>query len=166
MLAQPMYHAAMHAPSQSLTCSALMLTACSASWVLSETGRLSTRMAAASGADSSWLHGDSASPGQETTLAERARAVQNRQPLPSFGIRPRGQSVACGHFKIQFQALQALPLSQPQFCQEPCAQQGYYECILHTLQAGDGSRAMACMQLQKWILGVQEKVPGMVGMLG
>ena len=50
-------------------------------------------MGAVTGANSSWLHGDSASPDQETTLAERARAVQNRQPLPSFGTRPRGQPV-------------------------------------------------------------------------
>ena len=57
-------------------------------------GTLSVRVGALTGADSSWLHGDSASPVQETTLAERARAVQDRQPLPSFGRRSRGPPCA------------------------------------------------------------------------
>ena len=38
----------------------------------------------------SWLQADSATLDQEPTLAERARAIQNRQPFPGFNVRAQG----------------------------------------------------------------------------
>ncbi len=38
----------------------------------------------------SWLHADSATLDQEPTLAERARAIQTRQPIPGFYVRAQG----------------------------------------------------------------------------
>ena len=42
------------------------------------------------GAGMSWLHADSATLDQEPTLAERARAIQNRQPIPGFSVCAQG----------------------------------------------------------------------------
>ena len=42
------------------------------------------------GADMSWLHADSATVDQEPTLAERARAIQTRQPIPGFCVHAQG----------------------------------------------------------------------------
>ncbi len=66
--------------------------------------RLARKVAVLTGAESSWLHGESAWPVQETTLAERARAVQNRLPLPSFNTRPRGSLSSMEHSESHAQA--------------------------------------------------------------
>ena len=39
----------------------------------------------------SWLLADSATIDQEPTLAEQARAIQNRQSIPSFRVRAQGE---------------------------------------------------------------------------